>query len=109
MQIYIIKSGTWAYRGVEIINIKKGIQNCEERLAKELMSNGWATSYIEDDMSDRCCDKYGHYSFKYTCDRDYGDQCKIIKTCTKCMTIEKKSIFLNEINQSILKKIFYTL
>lgn len=47
MEVNIIKSGRWAFRGIEILDIKEGLQDINDRLAKELIDNGWAEPYSD--------------------------------------------------------------
>ena len=47
MKINITKSGRWAHKGIYIVDVEEGIQDCEDSLANELISHGWAELPIE--------------------------------------------------------------
>lgn len=42
MQVNILKSGTWALKGVTPVNVKEGSQDVHNDLALELIEAGWA-------------------------------------------------------------------
>ncbi len=50
MKVEVIKtgpSGKWAYKHIELIDIKLGVQEMSNSLADELIKAGWAKAYKE--------------------------------------------------------------
>lgn len=48
MKILVKKSGVWAHRGIELVEIKDGVHEHKNLLANELIANDWAIPYVDE-------------------------------------------------------------
>lgn len=72
MKILVKKSGTWAHRGIDPFDIKEGVQDYKDALAKELILNDWAVPYVEDVIEEITVETVGEFD-RELAEEEYRD------------------------------------